>query len=99
MTQNNEEEYTVYIDTYSKGHKEQEQAEMTATQVESKVMARSRQEGGWGTHTARAGHRSRGAAPLTVVDGDTMNFPHCTYLKSTSAQQVVRHGSAPFGNW
>ena len=46
MTQNNEEEYTVYINTYSKGHKKQEQAEMTATQVESKVMARSRQEGG-----------------------------------------------------
>ena len=47
MTLNNEEEYTVYIDTYSKGHKKQEQAEMTATQVEmSNVMASQRQEGG-----------------------------------------------------
>ena len=35
---------------------------MTATQVESKVMARSRQEGGLGTHTAGAGRRSRGVA-------------------------------------
>ena len=99
MTQIIEEECTVCINTYSKGHKKEEQAEITATQVESKVMARLRQEGGWGTHTAGAGRRSRGAAPLTVVDRDTITFPLCTYLKSTPARQVVRHGSAAFGNW
>ena len=46
MTQKIEEEYTVYINTHSKGHKSRSKAEMTATQVESKVMARQRQEGG-----------------------------------------------------
>ena len=46
MTQNNEEEYAVYINTHSKGHKSRSKAEMTATQVESKVMARQEQEGG-----------------------------------------------------
>ena len=45
MTPNNEEEHTVYINTHSKGHKSRGRAEMTATQVESKVMARSRQAG------------------------------------------------------
>ena len=43
MTQNNEEEYTVYINTYSKGHKSRGWAEMTATLVESKMMARQKQ--------------------------------------------------------
>ena len=46
----NEGEYTVYINTYYKGHKSRDRAEMTAKQVESKVMAKSRQEGGGGTH-------------------------------------------------
>ena len=45
MTQKNEGEYTVYINTHSKGHKSRGMVEMTATQVESKVMARQRQEG------------------------------------------------------
>ena len=47
MTNNYEEEYTVIFHTHCKGHKKQEQAEMTVTQVEmSKVMARQRQEDG-----------------------------------------------------
>ena len=46
MTQNNKDEYTVYINTHSKGHKSRSKDEMIATQVESKVMARQGQEGG-----------------------------------------------------
>ena len=49
-------------------------------------------------HTAGAGRRSRGAAPHSVVDGDTIILSHCTYLTLTTAQQVVQHGSAPFGD-
>ena len=94
----NEGEYTVYINTYSKGHKSRGKAEMTATQVESKVM-RDKSRKVAEAHTAGAGHRSRGAAPHSVEDGDTIIHSHCTYLTSTTAQQVVQHGSAPFGDW
>ena len=37
FTWNNEEEYTVYLNTHSKGHKEEVSAEKTATQVEEQV--------------------------------------------------------------
>ena len=50
------------------------------------------------THMAGAGRRSRGAGPLTAADRDTMILPHSTYLKSTSVQQAVHHGSTPLGD-
>ena len=50
MTRINEEEYTVYGNTYSNGHKEAVSAEKTATQVEEEVgVGRTRHENDWVT--------------------------------------------------
>ena len=72
---------------------------MTATQVDMSMGWQDKGRKVAEAHTAGAGRRSRGAAPHSVVDRDTIIFPYCTYLTLTSAQQVVPHGSAPFGNW